>query len=308
MRNLYSLFALLFLTLSLNAQKVDGSIRGRILDSASVQPVAGATVSLMQASDSSLVTFTVSNKNGQFEFKGIPSGSYKVVIAHQSLEPFQKLIEITAENRAVELNDLKIAPKVKTLAGVVINTDAPVQIKGDTVQFKADAFKTRPNATVEDLLKKIPGVQVDKDGGVTAQGESVQKIYVDGKEFFGNDPKLATKNLTAEMVESVQVFDDMSEQSRFTRVDDGSRSKAINIKLKKDKNKGVFGRALAAHGDQGRYEGNMSANIFNGNNRLSVLFNSNNINKQGFSFSDIISSMGGFSAMGGGGGGGGFNG
>jgi hypothetical protein len=308
MKNLYSLIALIFLTLSLNAQKVDGSIRGRILDSASVQPVAGATVSLMQASDSSLVTFTVSNKNGQFEFKGIPSGSYKVVIAHQSLEPFQKLIEITAENRAAELNDLKIAPKVKTLEGVVINTDAPVQIKGDTVQFKADAFKTRPNATVEDLLKKIPGVQVDKDGGVTAQGESVQKIYVDGKEFFGNDPKLATKNLTAEMVESVQVFDDMSEQSRFTRVDDGSRSKAINIKLKKDKNKGVFGRALAAHGDQGRYEGNMSANIFNGSNRLSVLFNANNINKQGFSFSDIISSMGGFSAMGGGGGGGGFGG
>jgi hypothetical protein len=305
MRLIYSLFALFCLSQSLHAQKADGAIRGRILDSASVQPVAGATVSLLQATDSSLVTFTVSNKNGQFEFKGIANGEYKVVIAHQSLESFQKLISVTAENHSVDLTDLKIAPKVKTLTGVVINTEAPVQIKGDTVQFKADAFKTRPNATVEDLLKKIPGVQVDKDGGVTAQGESVQKIYVDGKEFFGNDPKLATKNLTAEMVESVQVFDDMSEQARFTRVDDGSRSKAINIKLKKDKNKGVFGRALAAHGDQGRYEGNMSANVFNGNNRLSVLFNTNNINKQGFSFSDIISSMGGFSGFGGGGGGGG---
>lgn len=305
MRLIYSLFALFSLSLNLQAQKADGAIRGRILDSASVQPVAGATVSLLQSTDSSLVTFTVSNKNGQFEFKGIANGAYKVVIAHQSLESFQKLISVTAENRSVDLTDLKIAPKVKTLTGVVINTEAPVQIKGDTVQFKADAFKTRPNATVEDLLKKIPGVQVDKDGGVTAQGESVQKIYVDGKEFFGNDPKLATKNLTAEMVESVQVFDDMSEQARFTRVDDGSRSKAINIKLKKDKNKGVFGRALAAHGDQGRYEGNLSANVFNGNNRLSVLFNTNNINKQGFSFSDIISSMGGFSGFGGGGGGGG---
>jgi uncharacterized membrane protein YgcG len=303
MRLIYSLFALFFLSLNLQAQKSDGSVRGRILDSATVQPVAGATVSLLLASDSSLVTFTVSNKNGQFEFKGIASGDYKVVIAHQSLEPFQKIVSLTSENKSADLSDLKIAPKVKTLTGVVINTEAPVQIKGDTVQFKADAFRTRPNATVEDLLKKIPGVQVDKDGGVTAQGESVQKIYVDGKEFFGNDPKLATKNLTAEMVESVQVFDDMSEQSRFTRVDDGSRSKAINIKLKKDKNKGVFGRALAAHGDQGRYEGNMSANIFNGNNRLSVLFNANNINKQGFSFSDIVSSMGGFSGMGGGGGG-----
>ncbi|MBM3431645.1 MAG: TonB-dependent receptor [Bacteroidetes bacterium] len=305
MRLIYSLFALLFLTVTAQAQKADGSILGRILDSASMQPVAGATVSLLQAADSSLVTFTVSNKNGQFEFKGIMAGSYKVVIAHQSLEPFQKLIAVTNEKNLVDLANLKISPAVKTLSGVVINTDAPIQIKGDTVQFKADAFKTRPNATVEDLLKKIPGVQVDKDGGVTAQGESVQKIYVDGKEFFGNDPKLATKNLTAEMVESVQVFDDMSEQARFTRVDDGSRTKAINIKLKKDKNKGVFGRALAAHGDQGRYEGNVSANVFNGNNRLSVLFNTNNINKQGFSFSDIISSMGGFSGFGGGGGGGG---
>lgn len=303
MRNLYSLFALLIVSLSLQAQKSDGSVRGRILDSASVQPVAGATVSLLQAADSSLVTFTVSNKNGQFEFKGLAVGDFKVVIAHQSLEPYQKLISITAENKLVDLTEMKLSPKVKTLTGVVINTEAPVQIKGDTVQFKADAFKTRPNATVEDLLKKIPGVQVDKDGGVTAQGESVQKIYVDGKEFFGDDPKLATKNLTAEMVESVQVFDDMSEQARFTRVDDGSRSKAINIKLKKDKNKGVFGRALVGHGDQGRYEGNVSANIFNGNNRLSLLMNTNNINKQGFSFSDIISSMGGFSAMGGGGGG-----
>ncbi len=307
MRLIFSLFALVF-SFSIAAQRSDGSIKGRILDSASNQPVVGATVSLLQAADSSLVTFTVSNKNGQFEFKGIAVGNYKIVVAHQSLEPLRRAVAITTDNPSADLADMKGSPAVKTLTGVVINTDAPVQIKGDTVQFKADAFKTRPNATVEDLLKRIPGVQVDKDGGVTAQGESVQKIYVDGKEFFGNDPKLATKNLTAEMVESVQVFDDMSEQARFTRVDDGSRTKAINIKLKKDKNKGVFGRALAAHGDQGRYEGNVSANIFNGNNRLSLLFNTNNINKQGFSFSDIISSMGGFSGFGGGGGGGGFSG
>ncbi len=152
-------------------------------------------------------------------------------------------------------------------------------------------------------------MEVDKDGNVKAQGESVQKVYVDGKEFFGNDPKLATKNLTADMVESVQVFDDMSEQAKFTKVDDGSKQKAVNIKLKKDKNKGIFGRALASggYGDGGRYEGNLSFNKFNGNQRLSFLFNTNNINKQGFSFSDIISSMGGVSAMGGGGNTGGGN-
>ncbi|MEI9908747.1 MAG: outer membrane beta-barrel protein [Bacteroidota bacterium] len=170
-------------------------------------------------------------------------------------------------------------------------------VKGDTVQFNTSGFKTQPNATVEDLLKKLPGVEVDKEGTVKAQGEQVQKIYVDGKEFFGNDPKLATKNLTADMVESVQVFDDMSDQAKFTKIDDGSRSKTMNIKLKKDRNKGYFGKALIAHGDQGRYEGNLTLNKFNGVQRISLLFNTNNINKQGFSFSDIISSMGGGGGM-----------
>ncbi|MBK5271092.1 MAG: TonB-dependent receptor, partial [Bacteroidia bacterium] len=186
----------------------------------------------------------------------------------------------------------------------VVNSEAPIQVKNDTVQFNASGFKTKPNATVEDLLKKLPGVEVDKEGNVKSQGEQVQKVYVDGKEFFGNDPKLATKNLTADMVESIQVFDDMSDQAKFTKIDDGSRNKTVNIKLKKDRNKGYFGRALAAYGDQGRYEGNMSINKFNGNQRISLLFNINNINKPGFSFSDIISSMGGFSGFGGGGGGG----
>jgi hypothetical protein len=161
---------------------------------------------------------------------------------------------------------------------------------------------------VEDLVKKLPGAEVDKDGNIKHQGEQIQKVYVDGKEFFGNDPKLATKNLTADMVESIQVYDDMSDQAKFTKIDDGSRTKAMNIKLKKDRNKGIFGRALAAYGSSDRYEGNVSFNKFDGPQRISVLFNGNNINKQGFSFSDIISSMGGFSGFNGGGGGGGFGG
>ncbi|MBK9569896.1 MAG: carboxypeptidase-like regulatory domain-containing protein [Chitinophagaceae bacterium] len=236
--------------------------------------------------DSALATFTLSNKQGAFEIKGLEAGNYQLVISHMGFETFRKTISITPTDKNIDLGSFGIPKEYKTLEGVVVTNDAPVQIKNDTIQFRADAFKTKPNATVEDLLKKIPGMQVDKDGNVTAQGESVQKVYVDGKEFFGNDPKLATKNLTADMVESVQVFDDMSEQAKFTKVDDGSKQKAVNIKLKKDKNKGIFGRALAAggYGDGGRYEGNLSFNKFNGNQRLSFLFNANNINKQGFSF------------------------
>ena len=111
--------------------------------------------------------------------------------------------------------------------------------------LKPGAFNSRPDATVEDVLKKLPGMQVQKDGTISAMGEIVQKVYVNGKEFFGNDPKLAKKNITADMVDQIQVYDDMSEQAKFTRIDDGSRSKTINIKLKKDKNRGDFGRFTA---------------------------------------------------------------
>jgi hypothetical protein len=128
----------------------------------------------------------------------------------------------------------------------VVVSAPPISVKKDTVEFNASAFKTKPNSNAEDLLKKIPGVQVDKDGNVKAQGEDVQKVYVDGKEFFGTDPKLATKNITADMIESVQVFDDMSDQAKFTKIDDGSRSKTINIKLKKDKRKGYLERQWLA--------------------------------------------------------------
>jgi len=305
------------------AQKADGSIKGKLIDTAAKQGIADATISLINAKDSSLITFTLSNKLGNFEIKGIVPGNYQLVFSHQAYQPFRKNISVSADKKLIDLGELAPEKDYKTLAGVTVTNEAPIVVKGDTVQFNASGFKTAPNATVEDLVKKLPGVEVDKEGNVKAQGEQVQKVYVDGKEFFGNDPKLATKNLTADMVESIQVYDDMSDQAKFTKIDDGSRTKTMNIKLKKDRNKGYFGRALAAYGENKRYEGNLSVNKFDGPKRISLLFNANNINKQGFSFSDIISSMGGFSGFnsgggmgggqmvsvrGGGGGGGGFGG
>lgn len=305
-------FTLLFFTLFLftisQAQKIDGSVQGKLIDTAAKQPINDATVSVISTKDSSLASFILSDKQGSFQIKGLDSGSYKLVISHEGYAETKQLFSISATNKVINLGDLFIQKDYKTLGEVVVNSEAPIQVKNDTVQFNTSGFKTKPNATVEDLLKKLPGVDVDKEGNVTSQGEQVQKVYVDGKEFFGNDPKLATKNLTADMVESVQVFDDMSDQAKFTNIDDGSRTKTLNLKLKKDRNKGYFGRALASYGDQGRYEGNFSINKFNGNQRISLLFNDNNINKQGFSFSDIISAMGGFSGFGGGGGGRGFGG
>jgi hypothetical protein len=303
MKKISVLLLLIASFFSANAQRADGAIKGKLIDTAAKAPVAEATISIVNAKDSSLATFSISDKKGVFEIKDLEYGDYNVIITHGSFETITKKVSLSATTKAVDLGNLAVEKAYKKLSEVIVTTDAPVIMKGDTVQFKADAFRTKPNATVEDLLKKIPGTEVDKEGNVKAQGEQVQKVYVDGKEFFGNDPKLATKNLTADMVESVQVFDDMSDQAKFTKMDDGSRTKAINIKLKADKRKGFFGRATAAAGSNDRYEGNASINRFNGNKRVSLLFNANNINKQGFSFNDIISSMGGFSGFGGGGGG-----
>lgn len=308
MRKLIGLFSFMLMAMYVQAQKPDGIIRGKLVDTTANQSVADATISLLQASDSSLVTFTLSNKEGVFEFKNLAAGSYRVIISHAAFEETKKTASITAESKVADLGSIALPKNFKTLTEVIVTSEAPIVVKNDTIQFNASGFRTQPNATVEDLIKKLPGMEVDREGNVKSQGEQVQRVLVDGKEFFGNDPKLATKNLTADMVESVQVFDDMSDQAKFTNMDDGNRTKTINIKLKKDRNQGYFGRALVAYGDNNRYEGNLSVNRFVGDRRISVLFNSNNINKQGFSFNDVISSMGGFSGgggMGGQGGGGG---
>ncbi len=297
---LLTLFLLIGFTAA--AQKTEGVVRGKLIDTTATarKAVADATVSLINPKDSALVSFTLTDKNGTFEIKNVEDGQYTLLISHQAFVEIKRTISVGADKRTIDLGEIHPSNNFKTLGEVVVTSEAPIVVKNDTIQFNASGFKTQPNATVEDLIKKLPGMEVDKEGTVKSQGEQVQKVLVDGKEFFGNDPKLATKNLTADMVESVQVFDDMSEQSKFTKIDDGSRSKTINIKLKKDRNKGYFGRVLAAGGDDGHYEGNLSVNKFNGEQRISVLFNANNINKQGFSFSDVISSMGGFSGFGGG--------
>lgn len=288
-----------------NAQnRVAGTVKGKLADSTKKESLADATVSVLNPRDSSIVSYTLANAKGEFEIKDLDTGVYRLVVSFQGYDPYTKTFMISRDFPVIDLNTIYLDRKGTTLEAVVVEA-APIQVKGDTTEFRASAFKVKPNANAEDVLKKIPGMQVDKDGNVKAQGEDVQKVYVDGKEFFGTDPKLATKNITADMIESIQVFDDMSDQAKFTKIDDGSRSKTINIKLKKDKRKGYFGRFMLGGGTDERYESSLSFNKFNGDERISILGGSNNVNKQTFSFSDIVGSMGGFGSRGGGGGGGG---
>lgn len=262
-----------------------GGVRGNLVDTTG-QTLSNATISVLQKKDSSLVSYTISDNKGYFEIKDLSFSNYLLFVSFSGYEVYKKSFVINAEKRISDFGLIMLWPEYKTLLGVTV-TESPVRMNGDTISFKANAFNSKPDATVEDVLKKIPGVQVQKDGTVKAMGEQVQKVYVDGKEFFGNDPKVATKNLTADMVDQIQVFDDMSEQARFTKIDDGSRTKSINIKLKKDKRKGDFGRATAGAGTNSRYEGNLSLNHFRGDRRISLVGSANNTNKLSYTFTDF---------------------
>jgi hypothetical protein len=294
MKNLALLFFIGLLPYIVAAQQI-GFVKGKLTDTAARQPLAGATVAILLGSDSSLASFTLSDKKGEFEIKNLAAGKYLLVVSFTGYEVFNKPFSLTTAMPGALFGEINMQREYKTLTGVVVSDISPVKIHGDTISFKANAFNTRPDATVEDLLKKLPGIQVQKDGTIKALGETVMKVYVDGKEFFGNDPKIATKNLTAAMVDQIQVFEDMSEQARFTKIDDGNRSKAINIKLKKDKKKGDFGRIGAGAGTDARYEGSLSYNHFRGNRRISLVGSANNTNKLSYTFSDYSSAQGGMS-------------
>ncbi|MEP7142728.1 MAG: outer membrane beta-barrel protein [Ferruginibacter sp.] len=303
MRKLLLLLLLFIAVNALPAQsKYPGIIKGKVIDSLNRQPLADATISLLSKDDSTGVGFAIADKQGVFEMKRIAEGNYLLGISFTGYKEVVKNIHVTSAKFSFDLGTVYLHADTGLMTGVVL-LPPPISISKDTVEFRAWAFKTKPNANVEDLLKKLPGVEVDKDGNISAQGEQITKVYVDGKEFFSNDPKLATKNLTAELVESIQVFDDMSDQAKFTKIDYGSRQRTINIKLKKNRKKGYFGRVNAGAGSSDRYIANISANAFNDKRQLTVLGGLNNVNKLGFTSNDIISNMGGMSGIAGGGGG-----
>lgn len=284
------------------AQK-SGSARGIIFDTIAKQPVASATITVLQKKDSSLVSFTMTNGSGVFALNNISYGDYRLLVTHVSYHNANKYFSISDSAKNIDFGNIAVSDKSKVLEEVVLMAEAPpVTLVDDTVQYNASSFKTKPNAVVEDLLKKLPGVQVEKNGTLKAQGQTVNKVLVDGKEFFGNDPKIATKNLPADAVDKVQVYDRQSDIAQLTGFDDGQSEKTINLKLKKDKKKGTFGKVNAGGGTDGRYQGRFNVNSFKGARQMSVLGMGNNTNAEGFSFMDILSFTGGMSQMNSGGG------
>lgn len=286
---------------ALYAQKI--TVKGRLMDSSDA-PLPQATIMFLNPKDSTLVNFGSSNKEGFFEVKNLNRANYLFKVTYVGHAPLMISISPKPEELVIDLGVQKMQSASTILGSVEIKGErAPVTIKKDTIEFNAGSFKTQPNAMVEDLIKKLPGMEVDNDGTIRAQGEQVQRVTVDGKEFFGRDPKLATRNLPADAVDKVQVFDKKSDQAAFTGIDDGQREKTINLELKEEKRKGMFGNAVGGYGTEDRFMGKLSLNRFSKGQQLSIVGTANNINEQGFSFDDYMTFTGGAQQMAAGGGG-----
>ncbi len=299
MKKIYILLA--FVTLSaVSFAQTTGSVKGKLIDSLGKQSLKDASVTVVDTKDSSVIVFGLAKADGSFEIRNIPYGSFLLHVSFAGYDPVYKRITVSSTVPVADMGTVFLLVKANDLGNVTV-TQSPITMRKDTIVFDASQFKTKPNAVVEDLIKKLPGMDVDKAGNIKSQGETVQRVLVDGKRFFGDsDPKMATKNLPPDVVDKIQVFDDLSDQAKFTGFDDGNRVKTLNITTKKDKRKGYFGKAVLGDGTDGVYDESVNLHRFNGNQQISLLGQANDINKQNFSQQDIL---GGGGTRGGGGGG-----
>ena len=263
------------------------TISGQVMDEHENKPVSEAVVALLTPKDSFLYAFTRTDANGKYELKNVIPGKYILMTSQPKYADL--LSDIDAQTN-ISLPTTLLMSKAELLQAVIVKTGSPLKIRGDTTVYTADSFKVSANANVEELLKKLPGIQVDKDGNIKAMGETVQKVLVDGEEFFGDDPGMAVKNIRADAVKEVQVFDKKSEESEFTGIDDGKTQKTINLKLKENKKTGYFGKVDLAAGPEkhidNRYNSNLMFGSFKGKRKLSAFLLNGNTGQDGLSWED----------------------
>ncbi|MCU0390727.1 MAG: outer membrane beta-barrel protein [Thermoflexibacter sp.] len=276
-------FAFCFSALS-HAQILE--VKARVLDSLDKSPLVSANVILTGLRDSSAKFFTSTDIQGRFSVKPTQRQSYQLKIKFLGYKDLDTTLVFS--QAVLDLGTLLLAPKTSMLKQVeVVGQSALAKQKGDTVELSTKAYKTNKDASAEDLLKKMPGFTLE-NGNVQAQGENVGRVLVDGKEFFGDDAAIALRNLPSEVIDKIQVFDRLSEQSQFSGFDDGNTIKTINIVTKADKRNGQFGKVYGGYGTDDRYQAGANVNYFKNARRISVIGLSNNINQQNFSSQDLV--------------------
>lgn len=283
-----TLLLLAFIGFYLNSYSQNASIKGNISDGNS--PLIGARIMLMNVADTSSKKFSISADNGSFSFTNLKKGTYILRVSYLSYQNAMRRLTLNDEpNQTININ---LKPKTDQLKEVTVTDKAVAAVqKGDTSTYNANAFKTNPDANAEELLTKMPGVVVT-DGKMQAQGEEVRKILVDGKPFFGDDPNAVLKNLPAEVIEKIEVFDKRSDQAQFTGFDDGNSQKTINIITKPSFRNGIFGRAFAGANLDEQYKVGFNINQFKDKRRVTLLYQSNNINEQNFAQEDLLGVVG----------------
>ncbi|MBX3242428.1 MAG: TonB-dependent receptor [Chitinophagaceae bacterium] len=264
---LLGLFLILFcITGTAFSQK--NTLSGTVNDTANNKKLQYAVISLLHPQDSTLIKFTRSDAAGRFSITGLDTGNVILMIAFPKFADYTDIVRVDSDSN-IELGDISLINKSVLLNEIVIRQNMAMRMKGDTLEYTADSFKVRANASAEELLKAMPGIQVDKNGKIVAQGQEVQKILVDGEEFFSDDPTVATRNIRADAVDKVQVFDKKSDQAAFTGIDDGEKTKTINLKLKEDKKNGYFGKLSAGGGLRDKFSNEAMINYFKGKKKVS---------------------------------------
>lgn len=268
-----------------NAQDI--ILKGKINDKDDSKAIIGATVQAMLGKDSANAQTVLSDNRGRFEIKNLQAGSYTITITSSGYEKIIQKINLQASNK--EPIPFTLTKLSRLMSEVTITSKTPpVKQKGDTVEFSASQFKVNPDATAEDMIRKLPGITVDRNGNVTSGGDQVRKVTVDGRDFFGDDATAALRNLPAEVIDKIQVFDRLSDQAAFTGFDDGNSTKSINIVTKGGMRNGQFGRIYAGAGTDGRYQAGGNVSLFKNNRRLSIVGLTNNINQQNFATQDLL--------------------
>ncbi len=271
------------------------NVTGSIKDTTAHSFVKNAVVALVTPQDSVLIKFARTNGDGFYTLPNVPAGKYIFMVMHPLFADYVEDIDIN--NSTPKLAMVAVTPKSKLLEAVILKSGSPIRIKGDTTIYTADSFKVSANANVEELLKKMPGIQVDKNGQIKAMGETVEKVLVDGEEFFGDDHGMAVKNLRADAVKEVQVFKKKTDQAEFTGIDDGQSKQTINLKLKENKKTGYFGKIEAAGGlaknINDRYNTNLMLSSFKGKRKLSGFLLNGNTGQDGLNWQDMEKYSGG---------------
>lgn len=287
MKNFSWLVALFVLISSATYAQNTYSIRGSAVDTAEKRMLHNTTIMVLNAKDSTLRKFTRAKGDGSFSIDNLAAGKFILVMSYPGYAEYAENFELDDKNPQRNFGKLGLTLASRLLHDVIIKGEVrAIKIKGDTTEFNAKAYVIQPNDKVEDLIKQFPGIQVDKDGKITAQGQKVEKVLLDGEEFFGDDPTLVTKNIRADMVDKVQLYDKKSDQATFTGVDDDKAVKTLNIKLKDGKKAGYFGKAIAGLGTDKYYSGQLMYNKFQNKEKISVYGIGSNNGTTGLNWDD----------------------